>query len=138
MQLPRNTIVLLMCRFRWTAQSRVESFSPRHAPPGRGVDHQMVVRQQLARIDAPRHLVRRYGTEAAAVWALREQAAWLGEPVVPGRPTIGAELLHGVLAEGALTPEDLIERRTRLSLVDADVPAAREAAQRALDLAAQG
>ena len=35
MQLPRNTIVLLMCRFRWTAQSRVESFSPRHAPPGR-------------------------------------------------------------------------------------------------------
>lgn len=92
----------------------------------------------LARIDAPRHLVRRYGTEAAAVWALREQAAWLGEPVVPGRPTIGAELLHGVLAEGALTPEDLIERRTRLSLVDADVPAAREAAQRALDLAAQG
>ena len=29
MQLPRNTIVLLMCRFRWMAQSRVESPSRR-------------------------------------------------------------------------------------------------------------
>jgi len=41
-----------------------------------------------------------------------------------------------VMAEGALTAEDLVERRTRLTLVDADRPVALAAAHRALDWAA--
>ena len=89
----------------------------------------------LARVDAPARLVRRYGTEAPQVWALRGRGAWLADPVVPGRPTLGVELLWGVLAEGALTAEDLVERRTRLALVDADRPRALEVAQDVLELA---
>ncbi|HPB72700.1 MAG TPA: glycerol-3-phosphate dehydrogenase/oxidase [Phycicoccus sp.] len=91
--------------------------------------------RDLAGLDAPRPLVRRYGLEAQAVWDLRHEADWLAEPVVPGRHTLGVELLWGALAEGALTPEDLVERRTRLAIVDADREPALAAARRALDLA---
>jgi glycerol-3-phosphate dehydrogenase len=48
---------------------------------------------------------------------------------------LGVELRWGVLAEGALTPADLLERRTRLSLVDAWGEAAQEAAAEAFEAA---
>jgi len=70
------------------------------------------------------------------VQALAALDPWLAAPVLPGRSTIAAELVYGVLAEGALTAEDLVERRTRLSLVDADRAVALAAAHRALDWAA--
>ena len=57
------------------------------------------------------------------------------EPVAPGVPVLGVELAWGVHAEGALTVEDLLERRTRLSLVDAWHEAARAAADAALGAA---
>ena len=44
-------------------------------------------------------------------------------------------MLFGVLAEGALTVEDLVERRTRTSFVESAVPAAREVAAQVLELA---
>jgi glycerol-3-phosphate dehydrogenase len=76
--------------------------------------------------DVPDRLVRRYGGEA-------EQVAALGtEPVAPGVPVLTGELAWGVAAEGALTAEDLLERRTRLSLVDAWLEASRSAAETAL------
>ncbi|HOF64378.1 MAG TPA: glycerol-3-phosphate dehydrogenase C-terminal domain-containing protein, partial [Dermatophilaceae bacterium] len=90
---------------------------------------------QLRSVAAPRDLVHRYGTLATAVQSLVQDEPWLAEPVVPGRSTIGAELAYGVLAEGALTAADLVERRTRLSLVDADRDLALAAASRALDWA---
>ena len=80
-------------------------------------------------------LVRRYGTLASEVAALAQREPWLASPVVPGRSTIAAEFAYGVLAEGALTAEDLVERRTRLSLVDADRPIALDVARRVLDWA---
>ena len=86
----------------------------------------------LREVAAPPRLVRRYGTAAPQVWALTRQAPWLAAPVAPSCPTIGAEFAYGVLAEGALDAEDLLERRTRVSMVDADVPAARETAERVL------
>jgi glycerol-3-phosphate dehydrogenase len=43
---------------------------------------------------------------------------------------LGVELAWGVLSEGALDVDDLLERRTRLSLVPADAAAARPAAER--------
>jgi len=43
------------------------------------------------------------------------------------------ELLWGLVAEGALEVADLLERRTRLSLVDAWAEAARPAVESVLD-----
>ena len=49
----------------------------------------------------------------------RGGAGGRADPVAEGVPVLAAELAWGVLAEGALSAEDLLERRTRLSLVDA-------------------
>ena len=80
----------------------------------------------------PARLVRRYGTEAAQVAALATGDPRLLDPIAAGLPVLGVELLWGVAAEGALLAEDLLERRTRLSLVDAWHEAARPAAEQAL------
>ena len=45
-------------------------------------------------------------------------------PIAEGVPVLGVELLWGLQAEGALDAADLLERRTRLSLVDAWAQAA--------------
>ena len=68
-------------------------------------------------------LTRRYGSEAGDVAASGPLT-----PVADGVPVLLAELHWGMTAEGALTVEDLLERRTRLSLVDTWAAAAREAA----------
>lgn len=83
-------------------------------------------------VGLPARLVRRYGSEAADVAALGAADPRLLEPVAPGVPVLGVELAWGVAAEGALTAADLLERRTRLSLVDAWHEAARDAAEDAL------
>jgi len=69
-------------------------------------------------------LTRRYGSEA-------DHVAQCGPltPVADGLPVLQAELVWGLRAEGAITVEDLLERRTRLSLVDAWHEAARPAAE---------
>jgi glycerol-3-phosphate dehydrogenase len=79
---------------------------------------------------AGHRLVRRYGSEATDVAALAAADPSLLEPVVPGVPVLGVELLWGLQAEGALSAEDLLERRTRLSLVDAWAEAARPEVER--------
>jgi glycerol-3-phosphate dehydrogenase len=78
---------------------------------------------ELARLNAPRRLIQRYGTEAPAL--LRENPTLL-EPVVPGLPVLGAELAWAVAHEGALDASDLLDRRTRIGLVEADRRTARE------------
>jgi glycerol-3-phosphate dehydrogenase len=79
----------------------------------------------------PPRLVRRYGGEATRVAALAADDPRLLEPVAPGVPVLGVELAWGIAAEGALTAEDLLERRTRLSFVDSWQEAARPAAEQA-------
>jgi glycerol-3-phosphate dehydrogenase len=74
----------------------------------------------VAKIDAPRRLVQRYGVEAPAVLALAAGDPALLEPVAPGVPVTGAEFVWGVRHEGAFTEEDLLDRRTRIGLVAAD------------------
>jgi glycerol-3-phosphate dehydrogenase len=88
----------------------------------------------LAAVDSelPARLVRRYGNEAAAVWALGESRPWLREPVSAGVGVLGVELAFGVEAEGAMDVDDLLARRTRLSLVPGDLDAE---AGRAADIA---
>jgi glycerol-3-phosphate dehydrogenase len=93
-------------------------------------------RDVLARVAAPSRLVRRYGLEAVDVAALGRAHPDLLLPVSDSCPTLGVEFLFGALHEGAFTVEDLVERRTRTSLDEAALPAARALAERALDRAA--
>jgi glycerol-3-phosphate dehydrogenase len=81
-------------------------------------------RSELSKLAAPARLVRRYGTEALAVAALAEDDPALAAPVAPGIGVLGAEVVWALRMEGALTVEDVLERRTRLSLVADDAQAA--------------
>ena len=76
------------------------------------------------------------GPRRLVVHELAQRDPRWAAPVAPGCATTGAELLFGALAEGAATVEDLLERRTRVSLVDADPAAARPVAEDALAVAA--
>ncbi|BCJ70777.1 glycerol-3-phosphate dehydrogenase [Catellatospora sp. IY07-71] len=87
-------------------------------------------RDRLALVPAPARLIARYGTEAPAV--LAEAPPELHGPVVPGSPVTGAELHWAVHHEGALTVDDLLDRRTRLGLVPALRAAARPTAEQIL------
>ncbi|ALV46503.1 hypothetical protein MB46_14395 [Arthrobacter alpinus] len=90
----------------------------------------------LGGIAAPDRLVAKYGTEAADVHDLGRQDPSLAEPLFEGTDITGAELLFAVLAEGASTVEDLLERRTRLAFVPADAQQAHSPARDILALAA--
>jgi len=97
--------------------------------------------ESLARLSAPARLVARYGTEAPAVAALAADDPALAGPVADGIAVTGAELLWGLLQEGALDEDDLLDRRTRIGLVPADraraLPAARAVLARAAATAGQ-
>jgi glycerol-3-phosphate dehydrogenase len=84
----------------------------------------------LRSVAAPPELVRRLGTEAPAVLALADGRPELLEPVAPGVPWCGAELLFSLRHELVLEPADLADRRTRAGLV----PAWREAVLAAAEL----
>lgn len=97
--------------------------------PGRTADLPLVGAVGATPAGVPERLVRRYGSEAADVAALADGRPDLLRPVAEGVPVLGVELLWGMVAEGALTAADLLERRTRLSLVDAWHDAARPVAE---------
>jgi glycerol-3-phosphate dehydrogenase len=70
-----------------------------------------------AEIAAPERLVRRYGAEAPAVAALAGGRPELLEPLAPGVPACGVELLWAISHELALSGADLADRRTRAGLL---------------------
>ncbi|HET8987548.1 MAG TPA: glycerol-3-phosphate dehydrogenase/oxidase [Humibacillus sp.] len=113
-------------------RARIEATCPTRTLPLVGA----APREVLGRVSAPPRLVRRYGTEAVLVAQLAAEHPDLAVPVSDSCPTTGAEMLFGVLHEGALTVEDLVERRTRVSFDEAAVPAARRVAEHALEVAA--
>ena len=76
--------------------------------------------------DVPRRLVQRYGSEAGRVAAYADADPALLDPVASGLPVLGVEVVHAVRAEGALDVSDVVERRTRLGLIPADVDRARD------------
>jgi glycerol-3-phosphate dehydrogenase len=97
-------------------------------------------RADLAHIDAPARLVRRFGTEAALVLESARAvtglpAAELLAPVAPHLPATLAELVFGVTHEGAVNVDDLLDRRTRIGLIPSDRDLARPVAELALTLA---
>jgi glycerol-3-phosphate dehydrogenase len=86
-------------------------------------------RAVLSRLGGPEHLARRYGGEASAVLALTVDDPKLGEPLVPGAETVGAELVWALRHEGALDVDDLLDRRTRIGLIPADRAVAQPLAE---------
>lgn len=80
----------------------------------------------------PTSMVDRFGHEAPAVLRTCPVDRPL-EPVAPGIDTVRAEFAWHVSHEGALTVEDLIDRRSRIGLVDADREACLATAQEILD-----
>ncbi|NKG22314.1 glycerol-3-phosphate dehydrogenase/oxidase [Paeniglutamicibacter sp. ANT13_2] len=93
-------------------------------------------RATLATLEAPARLLAKYGTEAPAVHQLAGTHRLLAEPLFTGTQITGAELLFAIRAEAATSLEDLLERRTRLSLVPEDADRARGRAAEILALAA--
>jgi glycerol-3-phosphate dehydrogenase len=98
-------------------------------------------RDDLARLELPTRLVRRYGTDAELVLASAREVSGLPDdellaPIAGHIPATLAELLFGITHEGAADVADLLERRTRIGLIPEDADLARPAAARALALAA--
>ena len=69
-------------------------------------------------------LVRRYGSEASRLVAMAQDDALLREPVAPQVPVLGVEIAFAIACEGARSFDDVVQRRTRLSLVPAQLAAA--------------
>jgi glycerol-3-phosphate dehydrogenase len=85
-------------------------------------------RGHLAAVRAPARFVQRYGVEAPQVIAGSPQ---LLDPIVAGLPTTFAEVQFAIQHEGALTEDDVLDRRTRIGISARDrelaLPAVREA-----------
>lgn len=64
------------------------------------------------------HLGKSYGSEAAEVLKLVEEDASLGQLLIDDLPYIRAEVVHACRAEMALTPSDVLARRTSITLED--------------------
>lgn len=77
-------------------------------------------RDVLRTIDAPERLIRRFGTEAPAVAALADADPSLLEPVSSKSSILGVEVVYAVLAEGAMTIDDFLDRRVRAGFVPED------------------
>jgi glycerol-3-phosphate dehydrogenase len=77
------------------------------------------------------HLLRRYGSLLPELLALIDEDPSLGRPLESAPQYLRAELRYGVEAEGALHLDDLLARRTRISIetFDRGVASAAEAAR---------
>ncbi|MEM6783523.1 MAG: glycerol-3-phosphate dehydrogenase/oxidase [Bacteroidota bacterium] len=63
--------------------------------------------------------LRNYGSDAPGIQALARENAGLGEPLHDRRPTIAAQVVWAARREMARTVEDVLSRRTRELLLDA-------------------
>ena len=130
-------------------QGRGRRGRPLHAVPGPGVVHrghphgrrgrleggvELRVRTaersglHVARVE---HLLRRYGTDVDDVVALVASDPSLGEPLAGAEDHVRAEVVYACSHEGARHLEDVLARRTRISIetFDRGVGAARPAAE---------
>jgi len=62
------------------------------------------------------HLLRRHGSDTTTVLALAAEQADLAEPITGGAPYLRAEIVHACRSEGARHLDDVLARRTRLSI----------------------
>ena len=110
--------------YRRMAQDTVDRIVARHGGAPCRTASLPLVGAQPASTRVPPHvparLVRRFGAEAEAVAALAGGDSSLLEPLFAGTPVLGVELLFGVRHEGAMTLDDLLDRRVRLGLVTSE------------------
>src|SRR5207247_8517174 len=103
-------------------------------PGGEARDLEILVKTAATRVPeaTARHLVRRYGSEAAAVLNLVDRDRALGQPIVAGRPDIWAEVTQAVEREMAVRLSDVLVRRLHLFYAarDQGVPATSTVAGR--------
>lgn len=66
------------------------------------------------------HLLRRYGSGIHELLALIGERPELGEPIAGATTYLQVEAVHAVTAEGALHLEDVLTRRTRISIEETD------------------
>ncbi|MGI8492925.1 MAG: glycerol-3-phosphate dehydrogenase/oxidase [Acidimicrobiales bacterium] len=66
------------------------------------------------------HLQRRYGSEAAVVASLVDDDPSLAEPLVPGLPYVKAEAVFAARHEMVVSLADVLSRRTRALILDAE------------------
>jgi glycerol-3-phosphate dehydrogenase len=78
------------------------------------------------------HLLERYGTLAMEVLTLVDEDPELGRPLAGAPEYLAAEVVYAVVAEGALHVEDVLTRRTRISIETAHRGADSAAATAAL------
>ena len=124
-------------RMAQDAVDRAVAVAGLSAQPCRTRDLPLVGAGPTTGLRAPARLVQPYGAEADAVVAEAVRATGLPEaavlsPAGPGSPVTLAELVWGATHEGAVTVEDLLDRRTRVGLVAADRTGLVDAAARAL------
>jgi glycerol-3-phosphate dehydrogenase len=88
----------------------------------------------------PPRLWRRFGAEAPELLSLATgRPEWL-EPIMPGLPALGIEAMAAIEREGALSVDDVLDRRLRVGLVPSWYEDARPAVESMMDeaLAASG
>lgn len=66
------------------------------------------------------YLLRQYGAEIPALYALCRPRPELKDPLHPDHPAIGAQVVFAAQREFACTAQDVLERRTRLALETRD------------------
>jgi glycerol-3-phosphate dehydrogenase len=123
---PDGTLVTVvggkLTTYRRMAQDTVDRVVARHGgPPSRTASLLLVGADPPVDVaDVPARLVRRYGSEADAVARLAAHDPALLQPVFAGSPVLAVELLFGILHEGALDIDDVLDRRVRLGLVPSE------------------
>jgi glycerol-3-phosphate dehydrogenase len=87
----------------------------------RSVDQLLAESAEVIAEDAVRHhLVLSYGSRWRDVWSLGDDRPELRERLAPPHAVIGAEMVHGVQHEMAMTLGDLLIRRTHLAFAMPD------------------
>jgi glycerol-3-phosphate dehydrogenase len=89
--------------------------------PGAGIaDHEALAIETARAVGlelAPpiiRHITTIYGDRCAAIVRLMAERSDWRMPVVPGRPNVGAEVIHAIRSEMACTLADIVIRRSEL------------------------
>jgi glycerol-3-phosphate dehydrogenase len=89
--------------------------------PGAGIaDHEALTIETARAVGlelAPpiiRHLNAIYGDRSAAIVRIMAERTDWRMPLVPGRPNVGAEVVHAIRHEMAVTLDDIVVRRTEL------------------------
>jgi glycerol-3-phosphate dehydrogenase len=79
-------------------------------------DRTTLARRHRVEVGVVEHLLERYGTVATELLAMMARSPELAEPVTGAPEYLAAEIAYGARAEAALHLEDVLTRRTRISI----------------------